>query len=270
MVAQSTHGPLTQGEIERGLTALGVERGAVLLVHSSLSALGWVVGGSVTVVRALEAVVGPEGSLLMPSYSESAPEPSLWEDPPVPRDWWETIRTNGPPYDPAWTPTRGLGAIAEAFRTQPGTQRSSHPNNSFAARGPKAGFLVGGHELDGSLGEGSPLARLYELEGRVLLLGVRHHSNSSLHLAEYRAQWPGRSHMVHFEARVLQSGAVTSEHFVDIDLDSDDFDRLGEEYEQSGGFVALGRIGLAECRLFAQRPIVDYAVRWIERNRLSR
>ncbi|MCJ7561985.1 MAG: AAC(3) family N-acetyltransferase, partial [Thermoplasmata archaeon] len=179
--------PITVGSLERDLSILGVEPGMVLMVHSSLSSLGWVCGGAVAVVLAIEKVLGPEGTLVMPSMAGDLSDPAEWQNPPVPEAWWPIIRDNAPAFDPEMTPTRKLGAIPECFWKQSGSIRSNHPNASFAARGPKARAIVDSHSLDFSHGEDSPLARIYELNGWVLLIGVDYDVNTSLHLAEYRS-----------------------------------------------------------------------------------
>ncbi|MHB1435637.1 MAG: AAC(3) family N-acetyltransferase [Thermoplasmata archaeon] len=246
---------------------MGLSEGSAILVHASLSALGWVVGGAQTVVLALEDTIGGAGTLMMPAYSMNAPEPSLWENPPVPETWWETIRREWPPFDRELSPSRQLGIIAETFRHQRGTERSDHPNHSFCARGPQAKTLLETHSLDDGLGEGSPLARLYELGGQVLLLGVDHSSNSSLHLAEYRAQWPGKRRASPVRTRIIREGSVVEGVIHDPDLNSDDFGRLGADFESELGWVRTGPVGAGRGRLMEQGPLVDFAVRWIEKHR---
>ncbi|MFZ0891314.1 MAG: AAC(3) family N-acetyltransferase [Thermoplasmata archaeon] len=267
VVARTRSLPSTHATLKRDLQSLGVTAGSTILVHSSLSSLGWVVGGPQAVIGALEDAVGTGGTLMMPAFSESAPEPSRWRNPPVPESWWPIIRNEWSPYDPAWTPSRGLGVIAELFRTQPGTLRSLHPNDSFAARGPGAQELLRTQTLDFGLGENSPLARLFDVGGWVLLLGVDHGSNTSMHLAEHRAEWPGRAAVFDWAGRVVRDGRIEAVRLRDIDGTSDDFSALGADYELAGGVVQLGTVGMATARLMRQRPLVDYAVGWIERHR---
>ena len=57
-IVAKTSAPVTVESLRRNLLALGVELGMVLLVHSSLSALGRVCGGPVAVVIALQEVLG--------------------------------------------------------------------------------------------------------------------------------------------------------------------------------------------------------------------
>jgi len=178
--------PNTRESLAVDLRALGVAQEMTLLVHASLSALGWVAGGPVAVVQALIDAVTPQGTLVMPANTADNSDPADWLYPPVPEAWWPIIRAQMPGFDPAITPTRMMGRIAETFRTWPGTVRSGHPQASFSAWGREAQVIIANHSLEFSLGETSPLARIYERDGWVLLLGVGHGSNTSFHLGEYR------------------------------------------------------------------------------------
>ena len=144
-IVQKTEVPATVESLQADLRALGVKPGMVVLVHSSLSAMGWVCGGSVAVIAALQKALGSSGTLVMPAHSPGLTEPSGWESPPVPESWWPVIREHMPAYDPELTPTRSMGIIAETFRKQKGVLRSAHPQVSFCACGPQASRITNNH-----------------------------------------------------------------------------------------------------------------------------
>ncbi len=258
--------PATVASLSQDLSRLGVQPGMTLLVHASLSAMGYVVSGAESAVLALEAALGPQGTLVMPTFTGHLSEPSRWQHPPIPSEWWETVRERMPAYDPEFTPTREMGALSECFRNQRGVRRSAHPQVSFAARGPQAGFVIDDHRLEANLGEGSPLARLYDLDGWVLLLGVGHGNNTSMHLAEYRADFPGRAR-VRQGAPVLENGERRWVEFMDLLWNDQDFPQIGADFARETGLERIGRVALAEARLLPQRALVDYAVGWMERHR---
>lgn len=252
--------PRTRDSLATDLRALGLVPGMTVLVHSAVSQIGWVAGGPVAVVEALLDVLTPAGTLVMPSFSGDLSDPAEWRNPPVPADWVPIIRATTPAYDPRTTPTRSMGRIVDTFRSWPGVVRSDHPMLSFCAWGEHAAAITAEHQLDFGLGETSPLRRIYDRDGAVLLLGVGFGNNTSFHLAEYRTR---QRTPVTQGSPVMEQGQRVWKTYQDIRNDDEVFPAIGADFEQTGQ-VRVGQVGSATARLFAQRAAVDFAVRWLD------
>jgi len=164
---------VTKEEIVQKLSGLGLGRGDNIIVHSSLKSFGRVEGGAETVIAALTELLSPEGTLVLPSFSQLAPY------------------ENGGMFDVAVTPTFLCGIIPETFWRMPGVRRSVSPTHSFAAWGKNAEKYTAGHHLiDTPLGKGSPLSLLLEDDGKCLLLGVGYGMNTFHHFVELEADAP--------------------------------------------------------------------------------
>ena len=258
--------PLTVGSTAEELRTLGVASGMLLLVHTSLSKLGWVCGGPVAVVEAILAVLGNQGTLVMPAHTPHLSEPSQWTNPPVPEEWWPVIRAEMPAFNPEATPSWGMGAVAECFRKYPGVIRSEHPHSSFCAFGPLAEEITAEHHLEDALGDSSPLAKIYSLLGHVLLLGTEHDKNTSLHLAERRALGANMKRSL--------AGAPVASHdgrqwrtFSECEYDTSDFNRIGAAFTQQSKHSITGQVGMGTAMFMPQVQLVDFAVEWISENR---
>ena len=260
-VIAKTPQPRTRRSLGRDLRHLGLHAGDLVLMHSSLSSLGWVAGGAPAVVLAVLDVLGPEGTVVVPTQTGDNSDPKDWSRPPVPKDWWPVIRAEMPAYDPATTPTRGMGRIVECLRTWPGARRSAHPQVSFAALGRLADEVTRNHPFDDGLGEASPLGLLYRLDAKVLLLGVGYDSATALHLAEYRVEGMPRER---YGVAALVGGERQWITYSDVEhLDADEiFPRIGEAYEGAHP-VVKGQVGSAAARLLPMRTLVDFGTIWL-------
>lgn len=259
--------PVTAAQLAADLRAAGLPVGGTVIAHTAMSRLGWVPGGAQAVVDGLTEALGPDGTLVMPTQSGQLSDPASWANPPVPESWWEEIRAAFPAYDPRATPTRGMGAVPECFRGCRGVLRSAHPLSSFAARGPLARRLLEPHPLDYGVGEGSPLSGLYEVGGHVLLLGVGHGSNTTLHLAEHRS---GRGRETTESAPVRAGGGRRWTSFRALDWDVTDFARLGADYRAAGRPTNAARVGLADAQILPVVPLIDFAIPWLTHHRPPR
>lgn len=262
---------LTRSQLVSDLRKLGVNRGGAVMVHTRMSAIGWVVGGAPTVVDALLGVLGRMGTLLVLTG---------WEDrPPYHQDQWDdatrkAYREECPVFDPLVARAeRDHGRVPEAVRTWPGAVHSRHPVAAFAAVGARADWIVSGQSLDEGYGSGSPLERLVNIDGEVLLLGAPLDSVTLLHHAEYIAEVETKR-WVEYEMPVLVEGKRTWRRireldsslgaFASEDMGEDAFGRITRD-AIAAGIGRSGRVGNAESHLLPARGLVEYAATWMER-----
>jgi aminoglycoside 3-N-acetyltransferase len=249
------------------LRRLGVRSGQILLVHSSMRGLGRVNGGAPTVLAALRDVLGPQGTLVVPTATPSNSDTSrlfLVRTAGKTAEEVSRYKASMPPFDPATTPSDGMGQIAESLRTAPGAVRSAHPQSSFAALGPMARALMASHRPDCHLGEFSPLARMYEAGAWIALLGVGYDACSAFHLAEYR-YIPDPPKRV-YRCVITVAGRPMWWEYQDVVLDDRDLGRIGAAFDRVGP-VLTGRVGCGDCRLMPVAPAVDLAAAWLRRYR---
>jgi aminoglycoside 3-N-acetyltransferase len=252
--------PKTENSLRQDLLTIEVKREMTLMVHSSLSSIGWVVGGPSTVVRVLLEVIGEDGTLAMPAATPHCADPATWRAPKVPEAWLDEVRDQLPLFDPETTPTT-MGAIAETFRTWPGTLRSHHPLESVCARGALASEITREHSLAFSEGRGGPFGKLYDLDTWILLLGVGFNRCTALHFAESLVE-KRRVTTVRFPA--LDEGRRVWLEVPNVADDNDThFPIIGREY-LSAGRAKVGSLGDAQSTLFPMRDLVDFAVSYFE------
>lgn len=265
-IITATKTPNTVDTLYDDLMRIGINTNDTVLVHSSIASLGWVCGGPQAVISTLIKAVGNNGTLVMPAHSGDWSDPANWGNPAVPQEWMQTIYDNIPAFDPKISPTRGMGRIAELFRTVPNTVRSNHPLVSFCANGKEAMIITENHPLTPQLGLESPLGKMYTLNTKVLLLGVGYESCTSYHLAETLIDIMPKERV---GAAILEDGKRCWKWFDDYEYDSEDFALIGKEFEEIHS-VRKGKVGNAECRLFDMKAGVDFARTWLLEHRFDK
>jgi aminoglycoside 3-N-acetyltransferase len=246
---------LTAAVLSDGWRAAGVTKGMALMVHSSLSSLGYVQGGARTVAESLRTAVGTTGTVVVPAFTRQVADP----DPMcvgIPDAAVRARRAAVPTFHRCLTSS--MGAIPEAVRTMTGSARSKHPQASVAAIGAHASFIVGQQSLGFALGAASPWGRLHEMGGHILLIGVGHNRNTFLHHAESLTPHPRlKVRRLPYE---LDGERVWIET-LDVGNDNDTyFPVIGREFEEQAGIREV-RVGEGRCRLIPVRPFVSFAVR---------
>lgn len=270
---ERSSGPVTRGRLVRALTRLGLADGDIVMFHTRMSALGFVAGGSQTVIDALRDAVGDRGTLMVTcGWNDALP----YDFTDWPADWQAAVRAEHPAYDPRTSEAdHANGRLPEALRRWPGAVRSRHPGASFVALGPAAHALMDDHPWDDPHGPGSPLARLTAMGGRVLLLGAPLDTLTLLHHAEALAKAPAKR-FVTYEQPINVNGERVWRRFHDIDSENGAFDYTPvvpegvEPFETiardmlHAGLGREGQVGAAASHLFEASDVVDFGVRWIE------
>ena len=234
--------------------------GDAVIAHTSLNQIGFIAGGPVALIQAMIDCVGKEGTIVMPSHSPDYSDPGKWQNPPVPEPWWETIRDHWPAFDPRYTPTMGMGRVAELFRTYPGVVRSNHPQVSFSALGKQAVHVTDNHSLDFPLGENSPLQKLYDLNAKILLLGELFDSNTSVHLAESRVD----SIPIKTEsAAIFENGERVWKSYKEKETYEEKFEEIGRAFVQEKEILCQ-KVGVANSYLLNMRECVDFGVKFFQ------
>jgi aminoglycoside 3-N-acetyltransferase len=216
-------------ELTAQILALGVTPGAVLLVHTSFSRLGPVEGGPRGLIGALQASLGPDGTLVMPSMSDDDEHP----------------------FDALRTPCSGMGVVADTFWRMPNVSRSDSPH-AFAAIGPEAARITADHPVDVPHGVNSPVGRVYELDGQILLLGIGHDANTTIHLAETLA---GVRYRREKSVMIIQDGQATRYPYSEIDHCCENFNLVDQWLDAERG-QRRGRVGHGDARLCDARTVV--------------
>ena len=230
---------VSRQELTTQLRELGVRPDGVLLVHTSFSAVAPVEGGPNGLIAALQDVLGTRGTLVMPSMSDD----------------------DDHPFDPGKTACAGMGVVADTFWKRPDVLRSDSPH-AFAAAGPHAAGITEDHPLDVPHGLNSPVGRVYELDGQILLLGVGHDADTTVHLAEAVA---GVRYRRPKYAIVLRDGRPVRHDYDEIDHCCENFNRV-DEWLEAEHRQRRGTVGHGVARLIRSRDVVQVCLDRLREN----
>lgn len=259
---------VTHSRLLADLSHLGVEPGQTLMLHASVRAVGWVVGGPDMLLQSLLDVLTPAGTLMIVVSWQDNP----YNLPEMPEEQRQRYLDECPAFDPATSRAdhRELSILSEYLRTRPGAVRSNHPLNSFAAIGAKAAWLMENHPLDYGYGPGSPLAKLVESGGKVLSLGAPLETATVIHYAEGLANVPDKR-VVRFKVPVLRQGQREWIEFEEYDTTNGIVEWPGEDYFAlivrdylDRGKAQTGLVGDAPARLFDAADLTRFAIEWME------
>lgn len=257
--------PYTQSQLASHFKALGVVSGQIVMLHSSVKAVGGVMGGPNVILQALFEALGPEGTLMMYVGWQDIPDYVVELSADVRQIYYD----EHPPFDPATArAVRENSVLAEFLRTWPGAQRSLNPENSMAAVGARAREITRDHPLNYGYGPGSPLSRLVEWGGHVLLLGAPLDALTLLHYAENRARMRHKN-IVHYQCPVLQDGRKV---WIDVEdyntgeaHDDYTFEQIAQDYLALNR-TPRGKVGDAQSFLFDAADLTAFAITWLEQH----
>jgi aminoglycoside 3-N-acetyltransferase len=261
---------VTKSQLIADLKSLGVQAGDTVMLHVSVKAVGWVVGGPRVILEALLEVLSEDGTLMMLASWEGNPyglenftktEQKLWLE-------------ECPAFDPNTSPAdhRDMGILSEYLRTWPRAFRSHHPMASFVAVGKRAEWLTENHPLHYGMGLDSPLARLCEVGGKVLLLGTAFSELTLLHYAEHLVDLPSKR-IDRYKMPVLQNGEKvwldieefdTTNGIADFGIE-DYFSAIGNAYV-SANQNSSAKVGKAQTYLIQAERLTAFAVPWMKQN----
>jgi len=260
-------GLVTREQIAAEVKGLGVTAGDTVMLHAAVGSIGWIVGGPDRVLEGIFAVLGETGTLMMYAGWDGSPYDVTLGMSQLP----EALMAAWPAYDPATSrAVREWGVLPEYLRTWPGACRSAHPDSSFVAVGANAEELTRDHPYQYGMGPGSPLEKLCQANGKLLLLGSPLSNVTLLHHAEHLADVPNKE-VVRYWAPIVRDGTKTWGQIEEFSTNgclpwygpTDLFEAVVRAYAQEG-HGAVGRVGGATSHLFDAADLVAFAVAWIE------
>ena len=252
--------PITKEVLIHKFSQLGIKSGDTLLVHASLSSLGYVVGGAEALFLALTEIIGEQGTIVVPSQTVEISDPASWQYPPVPEEWHDVIRDAMPAYSKELSYSKAMGAFSQLIGILPDSIRSNHPMYSFTAIGKKASEIIGQDSFDFPFGDESPLRRMYSIGAKILMIGTDFETNTSLHLAEHRLN----REIIHERSKILTEDGEKWISFKNIELDIyDDYLEIQKNFMEQYT-VNYIKINEGNVYLFDMKECVDFTHRYYD------
>lgn len=245
----------TKEDILAQLANAGIQRGMLVLVDADCTALGYITGGVQTFIDALMGTLGYDGTIVMPAFTPSNLDPACHGSEKIMRENWDLVRDHAVPFDRKLSAPETKDPLIHQFLRNEGVLRSYHPIYSFAAWGKYAKIICDKHPLHFGLSKDSPLGKLSELNGYVLLAGCGYEACTMFQLARYNGnQLPIKI----LSAPIEQNTHRIWKDMLDLELDHTGFEVIGEVMEERK-IVKNMYINAARCRFFSAREAVNIA-----------
>lgn len=228
---------------------LGVQQGDTLLVHSSYKSLGGVEGGPQTVIKALETALGPEGTLIMPTFNFDF--------------------NQGIPWDVRMTPSK-MGILTELVRLDPRAKRVFHPFYSFAVLG-KHAEMLGSLRYKSAYERNSVFGKLRDLDGKIMIIGLSYTNSMTFFHHIEQMEGVDYRYLKQFTGEVTdENGNTYTDTFEMLVRDIDrgvvtEVNPMGELMEKAG-IVQIRQIGEADVKLMKANEVYEFTAREMKRD----
>ncbi len=257
----------TRDSLRHDLNRIGIRTGDTIMVHAAMRKVGPLLNGPDALLAALLDAIGPKGTMLVYTGWDSVHDDLMDDDGRVLPEW----RDHLPGFDPrASRAVRMNGVIAEFVRTMPGACRSANPGASVAAVGKLADWITSDHPQNYGYGEASPLAKLVEIGGRVLMVGAPWDTMTLIHHADHLAALPHKL-VRRYEVPFAENAGTTWRFIEEFDTTEPVATGLPENYIEQivAAYVGTGgghqqTIGLAPSLLVDAQPMLAFAIDWLE------
>lgn len=259
---------ITRADLRDDLARIGLRAGDTVMVHAAMGRVGRLLNGPDALIGALLDVLGPDGTLMAYTDWDSFHTDLMDDDGRVLPEWREHV----PPFNAAASRAQQMnGVLPEFVRTTPGARRSANPGASVAALGRLADWITADHPQDYGYGPGTPLAKLVEAGGRVLMVGAPWNTMTLVHHADHLADMPDKR-VLRYEVPFAGERGTEWRFIEEFDTSEPVVNGLPEDYIErivtacvAQGNGRHGAIGRAPSLFVEAEPMCSFAVSWLER-----